>query len=79
MCKSAISIGVLYEQIWDCIWTGKFGNPCGRTAFWDYFERWERQNYDALIFLCGATYAASTMLFVVARGVSRGWGLGTKF
>jgi MFS family permease len=37
------------------------------------------QNYDALILFCGATYAASTLLFVVARGVSRGWGLRMKF
>jgi predicted MFS family arabinose efflux permease len=37
------------------------------------------QNYDALILFCGATYAASTVLFVVARIVSKGWGLRTKF
>jgi MFS family permease len=37
------------------------------------------QNYDALILFCGATYAASTVLFVVARGISKGWGFGTKF
>jgi predicted MFS family arabinose efflux permease len=37
------------------------------------------QNYDALILFCGATYAASTALFIGARGVSKGWGLGTKF
>jgi MFS family permease len=37
------------------------------------------ENYDALILFCGATYAVSTVLFVVARGVSNGWGLRTKF
>jgi MFS family permease len=37
------------------------------------------ENYDALILFCGATYAVSTVLFVVARGVSHGWGLRTKF
>lgn len=36
-------------------------------------------NYEALIMFCGATYAASTVLFVVARGVSKGWGVMTKF
>jgi MFS family permease len=36
-------------------------------------------NYDALILFCGATYAASTVLFVVARGVSKGWSWETKF
>ncbi|KAH9882993.1 hypothetical protein J1614_000359, partial [Plenodomus biglobosus] len=36
-------------------------------------------NYDALILFCGATYAVSTLLFVVARGVSKGWKLSTKF
>jgi MFS family permease len=37
------------------------------------------KGYDGLILFCGATYAASTALFVVARGVSKGWRLGTKF
>lgn len=37
------------------------------------------ENYPALILFCGATYAASTVLFVVARGVSKGWSVGTKF
>ncbi|CAO2649936.1 Nn.00g012280.m01.CDS01 [Neocucurbitaria sp. VM-36] len=37
------------------------------------------ENYSALILFCGATYAASTGLFVVARGVSKGWGLKTRF
>jgi hypothetical protein len=35
--------------------------------------------YDYLILFCGATYAAATVLFVVARGVSCGWGVCTKF
>lgn len=35
--------------------------------------------YEALILFCGATYALSTGLFVVARGVSGGWGVGVKF
>jgi MFS family permease len=39
----------------------------------------EGENYDALIIFCGATYAASTALFVVARGFSKGWGLQIKF
>jgi MFS family permease len=37
------------------------------------------KHYSALILFCGATYAASTVLFVVARGVSKGWALNTKF
>ena len=37
------------------------------------------RRYDALILFCGATYAASTVLFVVARGISKGWALRTKF
>jgi MFS family permease len=37
------------------------------------------KRYDYLILFCGATYAAATVLFVVARGVSRGWGFWTKF
>ncbi|KAF2855167.1 MFS general substrate transporter [Plenodomus tracheiphilus IPT5] len=36
-------------------------------------------NYDALVLFCGATYAASTVLFVVTRGVSRGWKPSIKF
>ncbi|KAI8943664.1 hypothetical protein NX059_001648 [Plenodomus lindquistii] len=36
-------------------------------------------NYDALILFCGVTYTVSTALFVVARGISKGWKLGTKF
>ncbi|KAK7184410.1 hypothetical protein DPSP01_011083 [Paraphaeosphaeria sporulosa] len=36
-------------------------------------------NYAALISFCGAAYAASTVLFVVARGCSIGWGLQAKF
>ncbi|KAF2791267.1 MFS monocarboxylate transporter-like protein [Melanomma pulvis-pyrius CBS 109.77] len=37
------------------------------------------ENYPALILFCGAAYAASTMLFFVARGTSKGWGPTTKF
>jgi MFS family permease len=37
------------------------------------------KSYDRLILFCGATYATATVLFVVARGVSKGWGLRTKF
>ncbi|KAH7379431.1 MFS monocarboxylate transporter-like protein [Phaeosphaeria sp. MPI-PUGE-AT-0046c] len=36
-------------------------------------------NYPALITFCGAAYAASTILFVVARGVSTGWRFRVKF
>lgn len=36
-------------------------------------------NYSALITFCGAAYAASTVLFMVARGVSKGWRPNTKF
>lgn len=36
-------------------------------------------NYQALILFCGAAYAGSTGLFVVARGVGGGWRLRTKF
>lgn len=36
-------------------------------------------NYPALIWFCGAAYAASTVLFVVARGVSSGWKPTVKF
>jgi predicted MFS family arabinose efflux permease len=39
----------------------------------------EGKNYAALIVFCGAAYAASTVLFVVARGFSVGWGLRVKF
>ncbi|CBX97009.1 similar to MFS monocarboxylate transporter [Plenodomus lingam JN3] len=35
--------------------------------------------YDGLIGFCGAMYAVSTVLFVVARGVSKGWKVGIKF
>ncbi|KAL2213490.1 MFS monocarboxylate transporter-like protein [Sarocladium strictum] len=37
------------------------------------------QNYQALIQFCGAAYTASTVLFVVARGVSCGWAVRRKF
>lgn len=37
------------------------------------------QNYSALIYFCGAAYAASTTLFIIARGVSCGWRLVIKF
>lgn len=37
------------------------------------------ENYSALILFCGAAYAVSTVLFIVARGVSKGWRLMTKF
>jgi MFS family permease len=37
------------------------------------------ENYQALIIFCGAAYAASTVLFFVARGISKGWGPSTKF
>ncbi|KAK0389163.1 hypothetical protein NLU13_2738 [Sarocladium strictum] len=36
-------------------------------------------NYKALIMFCGAAYAASTVLFVAARGVGAGWRVQTKF
>ncbi|KAK7425884.1 hypothetical protein QQZ08_007598 [Neonectria magnoliae] len=36
-------------------------------------------NYEALILFCGCAYLASTLLFVLARGVSQGWRLQTKF
>lgn len=36
-------------------------------------------NYTALILFCGAAYAASTSLFVVARGISCGWRPMVKF
>lgn len=36
-------------------------------------------NYTALIWFCGAAYAISTVLFVVARGVSSGWKPMVKF
>jgi MFS family permease len=35
--------------------------------------------YDFLILFCGATYGMATILFVVARGVSSGWRVCTKF
>lgn len=37
------------------------------------------ENYQALILFCGAAYAGSTLLFVVARGVGGGWRVRTKF
>lgn len=37
------------------------------------------ENYQALILFCGAAYAGSTGLFVVARGVGGGWRLRTRF
>jgi MFS family permease len=37
------------------------------------------KSYDNLILFCGATYGAATVLFVVARGVSSGWKVETKF
>uniref|UniRef100_A0A8H7NI07 Major facilitator superfamily (MFS) profile domain-containing protein n=1 Tax=Bionectria ochroleuca TaxID=29856 RepID=A0A8H7NI07_BIOOC len=37
------------------------------------------ENYQALILFCGAAYAGSTGLFIVARGVSSGWSIRTKF
>ena len=37
------------------------------------------RNYSALILFCGTAYAASTALFVLARGVSRGWKVLTRF
>jgi MFS family permease len=37
------------------------------------------QNYAALIWFCGAAYAVSTGIFVLARGVSSGWKLTVKF
>jgi predicted MFS family arabinose efflux permease len=36
-------------------------------------------NYSALIWFCGAAYAVSTILFIVARGVSSGWQVAIKF
>jgi MFS family permease len=36
-------------------------------------------NFKALILFCGAAYTASTVLFIVARGVSAGWRVQTKF
>ncbi|KAF1846362.1 MFS monocarboxylate transporter-like protein [Cucurbitaria berberidis CBS 394.84] len=36
-------------------------------------------NYSPLILFCGATYATSTLIFIMARGVSKGWRLRTKF
>ncbi|KAH5054810.1 hypothetical protein HBI26_132470 [Parastagonospora nodorum] len=39
----------------------------------------EGRNYDALMLFCGATYATSTVLFIIARGVGKGWALRTKF
>lgn len=39
----------------------------------------EGKDYGALIMFCGATYAGSTVLFVIARGVSKGWALKTRF
>lgn len=37
------------------------------------------ENYQALILFCGAAYAGSTGLFVIARGVSSGWSILNKF
>lgn len=37
------------------------------------------ENYQALITFCGAAYAVSTVLFVVARVVGGGWDVRTKF
>ncbi|KAH8171207.1 major facilitator superfamily protein [Sarocladium implicatum] len=37
------------------------------------------EDYHLLILFCGAAYAASTMLFIAARGVSAGWRIQTKF
>jgi MFS family permease len=37
------------------------------------------ENYTALIIFCGAAYATSTVLFFVAKGISKGWGPTTKF
>jgi MFS family permease len=39
----------------------------------------EGRDYISLIVFCGATYATSTVLFVIARVVSKGWALKTKF
>ncbi|KAK5049931.1 hypothetical protein LTR84_004050 [Exophiala bonariae] len=36
-------------------------------------------NYQALILFCGAAYTGSTCLFVIARGVSGGWRVQTRF
>lgn len=37
------------------------------------------ENYPALILFCGIAYAVSTVLFLVARGISKGWNIKTKF
>lgn len=37
------------------------------------------ENYTALIWFCGAAYAASTVVFILARGVSVGWSPTVKF
>lgn len=37
------------------------------------------ENYQALILFCGAAYATSTVIFIVARGVGGGWSILKKF
>jgi predicted MFS family arabinose efflux permease len=69
-------------------YAGRYGTAYGVVSFatlagvplsGTILDTGEGKDYSALILFCGATYAVSTVLFVVARVVSKGWALNTKF